>query len=328
MTSFNIGWFGKVPLSPEFIKHNSAGPVFADLDQWLQEGLVHVKSRCADSWAEDYDKAEPWNFLWCPPQQDEFLIGTAIPSRDKAGRHFPFLLFLRIPQSRGGPQQASIPGWCHEFLEEARALGQHGWQEKDLPTFKADLSHLTFPKIENFVLEKHREHYQQFLEHQTTAEFANHLFGENDSPPEVDVFQNFQTYLNSIPAGGFSPAHLGLKFPLIPAGVNTEPFDLVFWMNMATTLFPPNSIPTHVFWKRHATPMESYVLVFSNKPGPQAFLNLIRPETEERSWHDFSQQLLKEDIYDKEVVQLEDSIPMNESSLSLQEWVDQCCVGR
>lgn len=328
MTSFSIGWFGKIPLSPEFIKFNSAGPVFADLDQWLQEGLVYVKGHCAESWAEDYAKAEPWNFLWCPPGQEESLIGTAIPSRDKAGRHFPFLLFFRIPQPRGGPQQNSIPGWCHEFLQEARTIGQNGWQERDLATFKAGLSQLTFPKIENFVLEEHREHYQQYLENQTTSEFLSQVLGENDSAQQVDVFNNIQISIKSISAGLSWPPHLGLKFPLIPAGERTEPFDLMFWMNMARTLFPPNTIPTHVFWKRHVTPAESYVLIFSNKPGPQAFLNLIRPETENPSWNDFSQQILKEGIQDKEEERPEDSGPTNNSSLSLQEWLDQCCVGR
>ncbi len=328
MTSFSIGWFGKVPLSPEFIKHNSAGPVFADLDQWLQEGLVYVKGHCAESWADDYAKAEPWNFLWCPPEQEESLIGTAIPSRDKAGRHFPFLLFLRIPQPRGGPQQSSIPGWCHDFLQEARAIGQNGWQGKDLSTFKADLSQLTFPKIENFVLEKHREHYQQFLENQTTAGLLSHIYGEDCHPQQTDLFSNIQNFLKSIHVGHSSPLHLGLKFPLMPTGIRTEPFDLLFWMDMAKTLFPQNTIPTHVFWKRHFTPEQSYMLVFPKKPGPQAFLNLIRPEIEDSSWCDFSSQILEKVIQPKEEERAEDSSPINDPSMSLQEWLNQCCVGK
>lgn len=328
MTSFNIGWFGKVPLSTEFLKHNYAGPVFADLDQWLQEGLVYVRNRCGESWSEDYDKAEPWNFLWCPPEQDEFLVGTAIPSTDKAGRHFPFLLFIRILQPREDNHQAGVPGWCHDFLQEARAIGQHGWKDKDLPTFKADLSQLTFPKIENFVVEKHREHYQQFLENHTTAGFLSHVYGEDDHPPQTDVFKNIQNFLKSIPVGRSSPLRVGLKFPLIPISLTTEPFDLLFWMDMAKKLFPPNTIPTHVFWKRHVTPEQSYMLVFPQKPGPQAFLNLIRPETEDVSWCDFSPQILEEALQSNEEKRSEDSIPMYEPSLSLQEWLDQCCVGK
>ena len=122
--------------------------------------------------------------------------------------------------------------------------------------------------------------------------------------------------------------HVGLKFPLIPVGMSTEPFDLLFWMDLAKTLFPPNTIPTHVFWKRHFTPEQSYMLVFSKKPGPQAFLNLIRPETEDSSWCDFSPQILGEGIQGKEEERSEGSITMNEPSLSLQEWLNQCCVGK
>jgi len=328
MTSFNIGWFGKVPLSPEFIKHNSAGPVFADLDQWLQEGLVYIKGRCAESWAEDYGKAEPWNFLWCPPEQDEFLIGTGIPSTDKAGRHFPFLLFLRMPQPRGAHQQTGVPGWCHEFLQEARALGQTGWTDKDLPTFRTSLSQLSFPKIENFVLENHREPYQQFLENHTTADFLSHIFGEDEHPPQANVFTNIQSFLKPISSERSSLLCAGLKFPLIPVGRSNEPFDLLFWMDITKTLFPQGSNPTHVFWKRHATPEQSYMLVFSKKPGPQAFLNLIRPETEDASWCDFSQQVLEIIHQGKEEERPEDSIPMNEPSLSLQDWLNQCRVGK
>jgi len=325
MNSCSIGWFGKLPLSPEFIKHHYVGPVFAELDQWIQEGLVYTRSHLDETWADDYMKAGPWNFLWCSPEQDELLIGVTIPSTDKAGRHFPFLMFLRIPQRGFQNRLPGMPVWCHEFLEEARLLGEKGWQGKDLATFKAECSRLTLPDLENPEWEKLQDHYHEFLENHSTESFLTHLFGENDISQQADLLTNIKNIQDSAPLGRSFPSHVGLKLPLAPSGSPIHPFDLLFWADMAARLVPPHTAPTNIFWNRHQSPEHSYMMLYFKKPGPQTLLSLIRPGTEDSTLHDCSLQAMDQALSEDEG-KTDVSLSMEHVTPSLQEWLNQLRV--
>ena len=206
-------------------------------------------------------------------------------------------------------------------------MGQNRWQGKDLSTFKAELAQLSFPPIDNFELEEHHEPYKQYLEHQSTENFLIDLFGENHYPQKANLLKNIKNYLQTVPTGQSTLPNVGFKFPLVPMGTLPKPFDILFWGDMAKKLFSPQANSTYVFWNRHQAPEQSYMLLFFTKPGPQAFRSLIRPENANPSWYNFVSQSLNEGLPDQEEDGSESHMPLEDTSRSLQEWLNQCCVG-
>lgn len=92
------GYFGKVPSKGDFISRRLDRDVRLQLDQWLQPALQSSREMLADEWMDLYLNAPIWRFYLeagiCGPYP---VVGMMIPSVDKAGRYFPFLVAAQIP---------------------------------------------------------------------------------------------------------------------------------------------------------------------------------------------------------------------------------------
>ncbi|MBA8879729.1 type VI secretion system-associated protein TagF [Phyllobacterium myrsinacearum] len=92
------GYFGKVPSKGDFISRRLDRDVRLKLDQWLQPAMQSSREMLADEWMDLYLNAPIWRFYLeasiCGPYP---VVGMMIPSVDKAGRYFPFLVAAQIP---------------------------------------------------------------------------------------------------------------------------------------------------------------------------------------------------------------------------------------
>ena len=135
MSDFAIGCFGKLPIYPDFIRHNASNPEIAWLDQWFQEGILFSKSKLGQGWAETFNKAEPWNFLFHPDNSGHLLLGIFIPSRDQGGRLYPFFLFMRIDHAGFHMPGYFAPAYFSSFLDDAWNMAHGGWKDMDMKAF-------------------------------------------------------------------------------------------------------------------------------------------------------------------------------------------------
>lgn len=92
------GYYGKVPSKGDFVSRRLDRNVRSKFDQWLQLALQTSRDTLAGEWMELYLNAPIWRFYLeggiCGPYP---LVGMMIPSVDKAGRYFPFLVAAQIP---------------------------------------------------------------------------------------------------------------------------------------------------------------------------------------------------------------------------------------
>ena len=138
-----VGCFGKLPLSPEFIRVNAKGATLQAFDQWIQEGLLWCRAKLGPQWRNDFLQSETWHFLFQIPQKDEWLIGVMTPSQDKAGRVFPMTLFFRFQLPHSAQKLLPLaPLLLQEFLDKAKGLIQEEWKTFSLVEFREKVAHL------------------------------------------------------------------------------------------------------------------------------------------------------------------------------------------
>ncbi len=127
-----VGCFGKLPIQPEYIRHNLAQREARALDQWLQEGVgLAARGRGDGSEAPD-----DWvhNGVFDGTEEDRAVLFTVRPSHDQSGRQYPFVVF-EIPGPRGRDASAGFLPLCSQaFFDGATAVMRQPWRHEPLPT--------------------------------------------------------------------------------------------------------------------------------------------------------------------------------------------------
>ncbi|QND54720.1 type VI secretion system-associated protein TagF (plasmid) [Phyllobacterium sp. 628] len=111
------GYYGKVPSKGDFISRRLDRDVRSKFDQWLQLALQSSRDMLADEWMELYLNAPIWRFYLeaniCGPYP---VVGMMIPSVDKSGRYFPFLVAAQIPDfALSVASIAQADEWLHSL---------------------------------------------------------------------------------------------------------------------------------------------------------------------------------------------------------------------
>jgi len=129
-----IGCFGKLPIQPEYIKHNAAHREVRSLDQWLQAGVAltarnHAVAGAPVGWLH--------HGVFSGSDDDRPLLFTVAPSRDRSDRRYPFVVF-ELPGAR---ERDTSPGYlpvCAEaFFDGAHNVMAQPWRNEPLETVLA-----------------------------------------------------------------------------------------------------------------------------------------------------------------------------------------------
>ena len=113
MTAFGplIGFFGKLPGYPDFVRQNAGGPLARAMDTWIHEGVAQLNVQGGDNWKEKFDY---WALFWgmpvmgitglilmYPVMATNVLPGWVIPAAlvahgDEALLAFTWIVFVHI----------------------------------------------------------------------------------------------------------------------------------------------------------------------------------------------------------------------------------------
>ncbi|MBU6419100.1 MAG: type VI secretion system-associated protein TagF [Proteobacteria bacterium] len=87
------GFFGKLPARGDFLRAGLPEDLVAPLDLWCRECLAESRAAMGEGWEQAWMTAPIWHFL-LPPGAcgNRAMLGVWLPSMDKAGRHYPFIL--------------------------------------------------------------------------------------------------------------------------------------------------------------------------------------------------------------------------------------------
>jgi len=102
VASFSI--YGKLPNRADFVRVNANHPVLMELDELIQHAFERLTSE--GEWHQSYDHGAAVEFQYVSRDLRYILIGVLKPSRDEAGRRYPFIAGAILPSE-------SVAGYLH-----------------------------------------------------------------------------------------------------------------------------------------------------------------------------------------------------------------------
>jgi type VI secretion system ImpM family protein len=126
------------------------------IDLWLSSAMQQGQATHGSAWMEAYFQTPVHGFVWGPrvlPQlNNEAVIGVMMPSVDKAGRAFPFVLLQKLNgHAAENPASESIDSW---FLKTHLVCARALHEDWSLNRFEAECEALPFTEQlsnENFM---------------------------------------------------------------------------------------------------------------------------------------------------------------------------------
>jgi type VI secretion system ImpM family protein len=276
------GYYGKLPVSREFLRLHAAGPELRELDEWLERGVQYAKAQSGSEWPRLLDEADIWDFLFVPEGSGRVVCGAMFASRDQAGRSFPFLAFLLLERGTVAPVPWLIPLRCRHFLSQARHLLQQLRADLDWNAFRANMDALPVEIDHAASIEAG---FEEYLAQTTTGEFRDRLSGATRHPRH-DGRVSGQAALGYPTGTRFAEGRGGLKLPLAQSGT-AEIYDLPFWFGLHARLHTvktgtwPASL---AFWNRAPSKGEPCLLLSFGRSSPNLTRFIVSPDAQDDAW--------------------------------------------
>lgn len=269
-----LGYYGKLPLSAEFIRCQASGAEIDDLDRWLREGMYHAKSQLGSAWSKDFAQGDPWGFLYMPRQGRRFLTGLIKPSQDKAGREFPFFVYVLLDREEFHELPWCAPMHFKEFFAQSYRVLADADAESDLARLQFRLQALT--PVEEPEISSIESRYHAELLHRRLRDHWADLFGESENSGKCQVVRSL---LQRGAGLNFSnPLQWIARFPLSSSSKD-ETYDLPFWMDVASHASDHKLDAGLLCWNRWRVSGKPVLFASLEYPNPQLLQYLIHPES-------------------------------------------------
>jgi type VI secretion system ImpM family protein len=285
MISTVFGYYGKLPISPEFLRLHAAGPEVRWLDDWLQRGVLYAKTTEGPRWSALVAESDLWNFMYVPAGQGRIVCGVLFASQDKAGRSFPFLTFFLLNRGSlaGNIWLGPIVG--AEFLDAIATSLQQLRANLEWESFCSAVAQFD---DKNISVDSTAEAFAQIIRSKSVKEWCLSLWGTFDDPRKYRLEEGLRAVLRK--SKQFVKGHLpwGVKLPLF-AGTTVEQYDLPFWLATSVRCFSQvqQSEPGMlVFWNRNPRKVSPCALVSMGPGSPKVTRIIISPEARDESWID------------------------------------------
>ena len=147
MNPANPGFFGKLPQFGDFITRRLPRPFVETWDQWLQSAILASREQLGEQWLDIYLVSPLWRFALAPGvvAEDSAWAGIVMPSVDRVGRYFPFLIAAPVhPEICLTYLFDLAQPWFDEIEHLALSCLEDGF---DLPTFDQRLERLILPDL-------------------------------------------------------------------------------------------------------------------------------------------------------------------------------------
>ncbi len=91
-----VGYFGKLPGYGDFIQRNVSPELISYLDNWILQSVESSRGQLRENWKIRYFNSPIWRFvLSAGIFSDTSISGFMMPSIDKTGRCFPFIVICQ-----------------------------------------------------------------------------------------------------------------------------------------------------------------------------------------------------------------------------------------
>lgn len=280
MTEIEYGYYGKLPVSPEFLRWHASGPELRWLDEWLQQGILYAKAQEGAAWSERLAQASPYGFLYLPSHEGRLVCGAIRASRDQAGRAFPFLSYVLLEHEALASSPWLVPVAVAGFLKDTRIAFDRLQNGCDWDVFRRMLGDHTVREAD---VASARERFDQFTQTTTIRQWC---FGEATHVGEARHLAAEQLVARVVRGQG--QRSKGVRFPIGLDGTSGN-LDLAFWLQLYLQHPVGGTQPQagmFCCWRRE--PGLCTALLSLGPGSPNVVRFLVNPEAQDEAWWDLT----------------------------------------
>lgn len=318
------GYYGKLPVSPEFLRLHAAGPELRELDEWFQRGVQYAKAQGGSDWPSLVANADIWNFFFIPEGNGRLVCGAVFPSHDRAGRFFPFLTFLLLERHELPPTPWLIPLRCGPFLVKTRQFLQQLRADLDWNAFRSHAESLEGDIDRDASLEAR---FEDYLSQTTTKEFWSRMCAATDHSERDSLGHERTMHLHPADEQFDEGTTRGCKLPLLK-GQTAEPYDLPFWLELHARLLgvKKGTWPAlFAFWNRAPSKVEPCALLSFGRSSPHLTRFIISPDVQDEAWGDWFPQQVSSEEGDVSRSACNSALQaVVESNITLRQYLESC----
>ncbi|MFO0757150.1 MAG: type VI secretion system-associated protein TagF [Byssovorax sp.] len=262
-----IGCFGKLPATGDFIRLNAGGDELASFDRWLGSSIDFARQTLGPSFDSAYAPAVGL-FIYRgegkgnePPARG--MVGAWAASRDNAGRSYPMVVFGSYDYNQLVATGAALPIALWPLLSAAYDLATNG-RMMPVDGFLERVSRLSPPLLDD--AETANAGYRGWLSTQPMKALWDTGFGTDAG--RYWVVHNIMASVEPFRGQELSKTGLCLRLPL-GAG---DAYAAAVWMDITLRLAKWGRTLLNAFW----TPQKT-VLIHLGPPHVATFKELIAP---------------------------------------------------
>jgi type VI secretion system protein ImpM len=262
-----IGCFGKLPATGDFIRLNASNDELAAFDRWLGQSIDFARRSMGQGFEATYPAAVGLFIFRGDSKGDEpparGLVGAWAASGDNAGRLYPMTVFGSYDYGQLLQTGAAIPIALWPLLTAAYELATTG---RTLPVdaFLDRVARIVPPTLED--PESASAGYRAWLATQSMKGLWDTGFGTEAS--RFWVLSNILASVEPFRAQELPKTGLGIRLPL-GAG---DAYAVAVWTDMTLRLAKWKSTLLNLFW----TPQQ-HVIIHPGPPHVGSFRELISP---------------------------------------------------
>ena len=210
---YSPGCFGKLPKFADFVKFNSGNSELLYFDKWLQSGLQFARIKLATNFNAEYSAADIVQFVFPYQSTGKTLIGTFIPSNDKSGRKYPFIISTSIGTDVSTDIANLLPILFEEYFSSSQNIIT---QLNDIEKLDDLVSLIENNLKQNEVsISQKKMQYQEYTNVTTTNKLWNRLFGNFEDKRKYLLLYNIAAILLPLRNKPLNNFTLGLKIPIV-----------------------------------------------------------------------------------------------------------------
>jgi type VI secretion system ImpM family protein len=258
--NISTGFFGKLSGFTDFIKYNAAGGEIVSIDKWLQESLALVKLKYNNEWKFYYDNTPKMNFVYPFTGTESIILGVIIPSNDKSGRKFPFIIFANINKSVINDLSFyTIPLAYKEIYYSFNEIVETNKSTEDVSKLRSLTNEVKLSEI-NYL--KFYDEYQKFILETKLGSILNSENGnfinlKNIFDERLRIFEHFICF--SFVADSNYPQNL---------------YIIGFYIQLLQNVFKNSNSKPGIFWTQGESKSGLLFLSFI-KPTPKDFIDIL-----------------------------------------------------
>jgi len=277
----SVLYFGKLPNFGDFVRYNAGGSEIYAFEKWIQEGLYFSQKMIGQDWNSTFRDSPPYRFVFYPEEAGRILVGVFIPSRDKSGRCYPFVLSFKLDRSPQTDDAVHLMPlqFAPYFTAAIESLARFP-DESDIHRLVLHAreleSHLTRS------LSAAAGEFDGYVQGSGLDEFWHSVLGDPGDPRRFLILKNLADILLPLRSENPERLSLGLRFPLGSDTGATECI-LSFWIRAVWLLLGRPRLQPTFFWGGDARFGGSYLYLFLRVPAYRHFSSLILPESDDDS---------------------------------------------